>query len=627
MRLNRWFYDLNIKTKVNVVLLAIIAFIILTGIVFEQFSRNRNIYIKKSQIAEQTETVKTLLRLKSAMYSQIVKDYSCYDQLIEFIAAPDTAWSSSNITVLESFSLQKYWIMNLNREVIDMRLGEDFNLTLDIPNSVIDTLHKNRTVEYYHKLDSGIIQILGSTVHPSSDLDRLTEPQGYFLLAKYWDNSYIQELANLSNTNITLKTEVTEDEYLNEVVFPLNDYNGNAAIYLTAFKDNPLMNKIQEINSYISILILAGAILLAILFYFSFQNIIIKAIESIIKALNLKEASHLEKLLHRKDEFSVISNLIVEFFNQQSQLINEIEERKAIQEELETVIDELQLRNDEIEAQRDELSKQRDIITLKNKLFTDSLFNALRIQKALIPPADLLQNLLPEHFIFSKPRDVVSGDFYWVKKTNGYLYGAVADATGHGVSGAFMSILGVSLLNQIVTNNCKLTPAEVLNEMRTRLIRLLHQKNDRSFTKDGYDMALCRFKDESNILEYAGAYSPLHIVRKTEDDSELIEYKANRFPVGIYPKELQPFTDNLIELKPNDRIYLSSDGYTSQIGGPHQRKYSTTQYKDFLYNIQHLPLKKQQEVFDQNLSFWMENYEQVDDILVVAIEISKLKGE
>jgi len=622
MQLIKWFNNQNIKHKVYIMLVLIVFFIFITGLIFNEFSRNRNIYIRKSQLAEQEETVKTLLKLKSAMYLQIVHDYSCYDELILKLSDPDTAWFKSNITVLESFDMQKTWILDLNRNIIDTRLDPAFKMELGIPSSVFDSLYKNRSVEYYQKMDSGVMQIVGSTIHPSSDLERLTEPQGFFLLAKYWDTKYIETLSDLSNTAITLNDSVTSADYFENVIFVLQTNEGAPASYLISFKDNPLMNKIQSINDYISLLILIGSVLVAVAFYVSFQRIIINSLHDIIKALNLGTADPLEKLIQRKDEFSQISNLIVEFFQQKSVLVNEIEERKAIQEELETLIDELQLRNDEIETQRDEILKQRDIITLKNKQFTDSLFNALRIQNALIPPREELDISLPEHFMLSKPRDVVSGDFYWIKKTGSYMYGAVADATGHGVSGAFMSILGVSLLNQIVDNNCTLNPAEILNEMRTRLIKLLHQKNDRSFTKDGYDMSLVRFTSGTNLIDFAGAYNPLHILRKKDNDTEIIEIRADRFPVGIYPKELKPFTNHTLELHSLDRLYLSTDGYTSQIGGPSVRKYSTTQYKDFLHNIQHLPIRKQKEVFEQNLEFWKESYEQVDDILVVGIEIT-----
>lgn len=200
---------------------------------------------------------------------------------------------------------------------------------------------------------------------------------------------------------------------------------------------------------------------------------------------------------------------------------------------------------------------------------------------------------------------------------------AAADCTGHGVPGAFMSMLGISQLNEIMKNNVE-KPNEVLNELRERIKFSLHQEGQKGQTLDGMDIALCFIDLDSKKLFFSGAYNPLYLIRKkTENDSfELLEIKADRMPIGVHPKDNKEFNYNEIQLKENDSIYLFSDGFTSQFGGDKKEKFKTKRFQETLVDIQNLPMHEQGNLLINQLAKWQGFEEQTDDILVIGIKIN-----
>ncbi len=274
-------------------------------------------------------------------------------------------------------------------------------------------------------------------------------------------------------------------------------------------------------------------------------------------------------------------------------------------------------RTEEVVKQKDELEIQRDEIADKNRSITDSIEYAKRIQNAVLPSQELAQEILPEHFILFRPRDIVSGDFYWMTKKGNKIVVIAADCTGHGVPGAFMSMLGVSFLNEIV-NRHQVTSADViLNSLRTDIKKTMGQKGKEGEAKDGMDIALCIIDLEEMKMQYAGAYNPLYLYR----NNELIEYKADRMPIGIYVKEKESFTNNLIDLQKGDVFYIASDGYQDQFGGEDGQKFKTKNYKELLLEIHQKPMAEQREILDKTIDEWRGEWEQVDDIIIVGIRV------
>ncbi len=273
-------------------------------------------------------------------------------------------------------------------------------------------------------------------------------------------------------------------------------------------------------------------------------------------------------------------------------------------------------RLNELVHQHDMVTKQKDEIVKQKKDITDSIHYAKRIQNAALPNEDFIKSILPEHFILFQPRDIVSGDYYWLSQIENKTVVAVADCTGHGVPGAFMSMLGISLLNQMVKENRIMHANEILEEMRRSVKKSLRQDED-SENKDGMDMVLMIFDFENLILEYSGAYNPLYIFQ----DNQFIEIQADRMPIGVYVKDERPFTNHTFQLKKGDAVYAFSDGYVSQSGGETNRKFMSKQFKELLNNIHPKPMSEQKDILVDKLEKWQGNHEQIDDILVMGIRI------
>lgn len=269
-----------------------------------------------------------------------------------------------------------------------------------------------------------------------------------------------------------------------------------------------------------------------------------------------------------------------------------------------------------IEIKNSETELQKRIIEEKNKDITDSIRYAKRIQDALMGEKVHVSAHLPEHFIFFVPKDIVSGDFHWGAEKNEYWYFAAVDCTGHGVPGAVMSMLGISFLNDIVFSEGFLTPAEILNRLRDRVVKELRQTAEAGGSKDGMDISLCRLNLKTNELQWAGAYNPLNIFR----NGQLEELKGDKQPIGYHP-ESRPFTNHEIQLKKGDSIYLYSDGYADQFGGPKGKKFKYKQLEDLLIANNHLPLRGQKEILRKSFMEWKGNLEQVDDVCVFGVRL------
>jgi serine phosphatase RsbU (regulator of sigma subunit) len=263
-----------------------------------------------------------------------------------------------------------------------------------------------------------------------------------------------------------------------------------------------------------------------------------------------------------------------------------------------------------LEKQKAEIEKQKEEIT-------DSIKYAKRIQTAILPSKALAEEILPEHFILFRPRDIVSGDYYWMHKSGNKVIVVAADCTGHGVPGAFMSMLGVSFLNEIVHKNNLLQPDLILNMLRESVKRTLGQTGKEGEAKDGMDVAMVVIDFDTMTLQYAGAYNPLYLFR----NGELIEIKADKMPIGIYIREKDGFTNHELPLQKGDTFYIFSDGYHDQFGGPTGSKYKSIPFKEYLGSIQDKSMAQQRDMLDKNIEGWKGNLDQTDDIIVIGVRI------
>lgn len=309
----------------------------------------------------------------------------------------------------------------------------------------------------------------------------------------------------------------------------------------------------------------------------------------------------------------------------QASLIGQLEKNSSLQEKVnreleEKVIErtsEIAEKNELLVEQNEEISAQRDMVMRQHNSITESIQYAQKIQTALLPPEDYIKQLLKESFILFLPKDVVSGDFYWMRKKNGTIYVVAADCTGHGVPGAFMSMLGISFLNDAIHRNEVSQVNNVLNELRRQVKFSLHQTGKQGEAKDGMDLAFVAINIEEKLLQYSGAFNPLYIIR----NKEIIEIKADKMPIGIHPLEQNSFTNHEIKLQPKDHIYLFSDGYIDQLGGPDNKTFRSHRFRKLLLEIHDQSLADQKTILHKRFESWRNKSEQTDDILVIGIKI------
>ena len=274
-----------------------------------------------------------------------------------------------------------------------------------------------------------------------------------------------------------------------------------------------------------------------------------------------------------------------------------------------------------ITEQKLEVEKQKLIVDEKNKDITDSIKYASRIQHALFTTHEYIEKQVKDHFILFKPRDIVSGDFYWAfnapSSAGNTFYVAACDCTGHGVPGAFMSLLNISMLNETIIERKITRPDLVLNEIRDNIIKALNPEKSDTESKDGMDCSLCAIDFTNKSMQLACANNPVWIVRGTE----FIEIQPDKMPVGIQYGEQKPFALSTFKLKEGDCIYLFTDGFADQFGGPRGKKFKYLQLQELIIANSGKPMAEQKDILEKAFVQWMGNLEQIDDVLVIGIKV------
>jgi PAS domain S-box-containing protein len=282
-----------------------------------------------------------------------------------------------------------------------------------------------------------------------------------------------------------------------------------------------------------------------------------------------------------------------------------------------------------------EVELQSNIIEQKNKDITDSITYARRIQEAILPSDDEMKRVLDDCFVFYRPKDIVSGDLYWANTVTttpadgkGVKLSLVAavDCTGHGVPGAFMSIVGHTILEQTLTEKSVNNPGQALDYLSKGVIRTLKQNAGDDFSiKDGMDIALCALNNSTRELNFAGANNPMYVVR----NGELMQFSGDKQPIGAYVKEIKPFTNHKVQLEKGDCVYIFTDGIADQFGGPKGKKYKYKQLKEILSANYAKPMSEQRQLIVESVDAWMnypseqssQPYEQTDDMLVIGFRV------
>lgn len=367
-----------------------------------------------------------------------------------------------------------------------------------------------------------------------------------------------------------------------------------------------------------SLFIFGATLMIVIFLIFRKTQVITAPIKKLVENVNRITDGHLN------ERAEVLGNNEITTLSQKFNFMIERLERSY--NELEQKVIE---RTAEISKQKEEIESQRDDLAEKNvklekayveieeqkRNITDSIHYAKRIQNAILPADEIWEQNLPNSFVLYKPKDIVSGDFYWMAKKDDRVMIAAVDCTGHGVPGAFMSIVGNNQLNYAVNVKNARTASDILDQLNIGVTRSLHQKRTGSSVKDGMDISLCSIEVGKNKLDYAGAFNPLYIVN---DRVEII--KGDKFPIGAFlDEELRNFTNNEVHLKKGDSVYIFSDGFADQFGGEKGKKFKYKKFQELLIEIQSKDMREQKSILDKTIMEWMGEHEQIDDILVIGV--------
>jgi serine phosphatase RsbU (regulator of sigma subunit) len=307
---------------------------------------------------------------------------------------------------------------------------------------------------------------------------------------------------------------------------------------------------------------------------------------------------------------STLKMQIAEITELSSKTIEQEKEKKQILENQNVQLEQM------VNERTREVLLQKEVIEQKNNEITESLLYAKRIQSAILPDMKLIYKTLEQSFILYLPKDIVSGDFYSFSQKDNIVIIAAADCTGHGVAGAFMSMIGTSLLNQIINEKGITEPSQILGQLNQGIVNALKQRDSES--NDGMDISLCTIDLDKNKLKFSGANRPLWLLR----NNEMLVYKPNKFPIGgLQVYHTEAFTQHEIDLIKGDAIYIFSDGFSDQFGGGKGKKLMTKKFKDELMQIQHLNMKEQENYLLGLFNKWKGNLEQVDDVLIIGIRI------
>ena len=579
-----------------------------------------------------------ILKIQNQKYEKLAMDYSGYDEMIAFIKKPDFKWAALNFDVILQLYNVSYALVydqnkNLVHSIFDTLISKK---PLIIEKKVLDTaFERSSFCHFFQFYNNELVEVFGATVVPTADMmERKTVPQGYLFVTRNWSTKFTKELALVSNFTVEVQPVSSKDT---NVIFDIesnyyhprkmNNFTGERIADVVFSRKNTLLQE-RKSFAHITLFISIFTVITILVFSFAFRKLVLLPISKISQTLDSDNVNHLKPILNGSGEFAKLAVLMVDFFIQKDilkevnselqhknqEILTQNEMLNQQKEEILTQAENLAQANIEMSAQKDKIEKSHDEVTA-------NINYAHRIQNSLLPHEDELSLFFPQHFVFNQPRDIVSGDFYWVKKFNNSIIFVTTDCTGHGVSGAFMSILGISALNEIVTQLIQsrrenVLANEILNMLRELIMKVLHQTGKSGTTKDGMDAAVCIFNLETLQMQYAGANMPVVILQ----NDELIELHPDKMPIGIHPKAMNIFTNQTVNLIESALIYTFSDGFSDQFGEKSNKKYLRRNFKNLLTEIHNLSIDSQFDRLKNEFFAWKGSRFQTDDVLVIGIK-------
>jgi len=637
------FKNISIRIKIIVALVLSILIFIIGLLSYQYIIQKKNSYLKVLQKEELLKATQSVFLLRKDFLDQVIKDYACDNWMANFVEHPNLQDAKNNIKPISEYKLFFWFIYNLKQQRVYSDIVGNFNKKIEIPVEVFPILYKKITFDFYMKTDSGLLHVFCSTIHTSKDLKRNSEPKGYLFLGRLWDNNYLSNLAKLNGCNYKLVPAeyIIPPAYSDTSFIPLKNFNNKTIALLLIHKDNPFKSLIKSSYVFFERFFIITSLLILIIVVMSYNILVLKPLKKVTYSLNTDLPEKLIKIAVRGDEFGKIARLIIHFFEQREIQKNQFIELNRAKNEKDNLNHLLMVQKDELQASADELIKaneeiygknaeivwQKKEIELQNQELTESINYSSIIQDAVMAIPEGFNEAFPEHFIIFKPRNILSGDFYWVKEHQGRFYIAGADCTGHSLAGALLSMLGISFLNDIIYNKSCLTAADILNRFRDYIVESLHQTGEFGEAHGGMDIVFCIIDPTESILQFAGAFNPLFYVTSHTSSgiAELIELKGDSMPIGIYLRN-DPFTNHIVKLHHGDVIYVFSDGFIDQFGGPLNKKFLSKNFKSLLLKVSQKSMNEQKEILENAFLEWQGENPQTDDTLIIGIRYNSLKN-
>lgn len=608
---------------------------------------------KKEEIQELGQELENI-RLELMKSQRAQNEFLLHESINpDFFKKGESEFATLNDSLLANVN-ERLSVLADEDHIINMELDGKINHMVDLQEEYRSTFNRLVNIllirgfqnygiegemrEYAHELEDDFENIIAP-----ADLLMLRRHEKDFIIRR--QEKYLEKFNRQCETVKIklLSSEVTDSAKVSDALELLDNYKATFAQLVASEKSigdnneglkaevdanarylNDLMDDVSEDFHEKEVALLAE-----IQYYYAggiILFIIISVTGSIIIARNMtRRLEHLSKNLDAfvKSDFKETSSYNM---NKGKDEVGELAKNFKVLED-EIVIhfnhfrNKVEKRTEEILTQKEQLEKHKGVIERKNKDILDSIKYAKKIQDSILPERRFIEQLLPEHFILFRPKDIVSGDFYWIERSNNLVYIAVADCTGHGVPGAFMSIIGHNLLNQAVNEKRLEKPDQILNYLNIAMSNTLGQNSSNASStskiKDGMDISLLAIDNTNRKVMYSGAQRPLVVAR----DNELLEFKGDRHPVGGFLMgSFSSFTLHELDMQENDNYYLFSDGYSDQFGGERGKKFKYAKMKELLYSVRSEPMSTQRSILYESHELWKGNHEQVDDICVVGIK-------
>jgi len=575
------------------------------------------IFLKVNQETK-AQAIDNILKFKAKNDLGPVNDYSCWDEMVSYIHNPSKKWEETNLTTLSSFGFSNAWIFDKDLNIVysDNDSTVNKNKVKILKGMILEGFKSRGLCHFFLNENDTLLEITGGTIVPSSDINHTTTAQGYFIAASYWNKEHLKELESEIDFSISFRSpfDSLSNQKVDDTKITISksfyDAFGNTALIADFTRKNRLIRDLASTNK-LSYFLIGLLIITFVVFSIAIREWITHPLMLLAKSLESEKTLYLSKLKNKNNEFGEIATLIKKFYEQKCQLEMEISEHIVTQKTVIELYEKTVNLNHELQSSEEELRQNLDFTKEMNEALsrqqteiTDSISYAYRIQSALLPPIELIKQLDREFFILYKPRNIVSGDFYWINQSDSKAIIAIADCTGHGVPGGFMSMLGMAYLAEIVNQNEDCASGEILNQLRNRVIDSLHQSGKSGETSDGMDIALCIVDFEQLTLQFSGANNPVYIVRDNETKNEmpaheLIEIKGDRMPIGYSFRMDNPFTTHNLDLQKNDIIYLFTDGYQDQISNLTLLKFKLNKLRELIVDIHNKSLEEQKRMLNR----------------------------